>query len=189
MIQRYLIPLLIVILSSSVYILYVDATYKDIGRLIGNADVLKGYIVDADNARTKLDAIAEEYNSFPPVGVSRLDVLLPEKIDNVRFIIDLNEVAMRHGVQVLSPEVKMSQSSGPESSSLSFVPSEIKFKVVSTYNVFYEFLVDLERSLALRDVGSIKLKSIGEKSQVSNIMKPEQMIYEYEVAIQSYSLH
>ena len=105
MINRYLTPVFLMILSGAVYVIWVDAPYKDIAAQQAKAEVLRGYIADADNAQEELQKIAAQYDAFPPDGDRRLQVLLPKEIDTVRLIIDVNEIAARHGMGVNDPMV------------------------------------------------------------------------------------
>lgn len=193
MIQRYIIPLFIVLLATSVGIFYIEPKYKDIGRLLGNAEVLRGYIADADNARAKLDEIARQYSEFPPEGVDRLKVLLPPKIDNMRLITDINNVAWRHGLTVLSPNVTMAAANSKKTTKSLVVPYTMDFQVSATYDTFYEFLADLEQSLALRDFVSVEFgaESVSEVAGKGpqKIIPPERIVYNFQVTIVSYGLH
>ena len=68
MINRYLTPLLIVLVSLGVYFLYIDAAYKSTQSALLDEQVLDGLLVDANNAREKLDKVVSEFRAFPEGG-------------------------------------------------------------------------------------------------------------------------
>ncbi|OGZ06037.1 MAG: hypothetical protein A2845_01290 [Candidatus Lloydbacteria bacterium RIFCSPHIGHO2_01_FULL_49_22] len=187
MINRYLTPVFLMILSGAVYVIWVDAPYKDIAAQQAKAEVLRGYIADADNAQEELQKIAAQYDAFPPDGDRRLQVLLPKEIDTVRLIIDVNEIAARHGMGVNDPMV--GKAATDESRPQAYVPYSLSFKTTATYDVFRDFLADLERSLALRDIVTVEFSSVASIAASSGSQPPDVAIFNFSIHIVSYGLH
>ncbi len=187
MINRYLIPLFLMLLSAAIYVIWVDAPYKDIATLREKAKVIESYIADADSAQAKLDNITEQFNAFPPDGDRRLQVLLPEKIDTVRLIIDMNEIAMRHGVTIDSP--LSGRAAQDDAEPKDYTLYHLGFKTTATYKVFREFLADIERSLALRDITSVTFSSTDSAVGSDGTEAPEFSVFSFGINISSYGLH
>lgn len=187
MINRYITPVFLMLLSGAVYVVWVDAPYKDIAAQRAKAEVLRGYITDADNAQAELQKIAAQYDAFPPDGDHRLQVLLPKEIDTVRLIIDVNEIAARHGMGVNGPMV--SKAASDEAHPQAYVPYSLSFKTTATYDVFRDFLADLERSLALRDIVTVEFVSAPSIAANNGSQHPEVTIFNFNIHIVSYGLH
>lgn len=143
------------------------------------------YQAALDKAR-ELDALrgqlVSKYNSVSAGDLARLSKLLPDSVDNVRLIININNVANRYGMVI--KDIKIDQPAGtlgrsssapnaasgviagqpggavsPGPSNYSVLPSfeflNMSFSVSGPYGSFKGFLSDLERSLRVVDVTSI----------------------------------
>ena len=175
------------ILSGTMYVLYVDPSYKDIKQQLAKEVEINGYLEQAKEARGKLDDLESQYKAFPVDADKKLNILLPERIDSLKLIIDVNTVAKRHGLEVVAPVVSSStvNPKNPEK----YIKYTLKFKVTSTYSIFHEFLKDIQKSLALRDFSNVTFTSGVEKDITGSAPKPEFAIFDYQVELTSYALH
>ncbi|MEK7579418.1 MAG: hypothetical protein AAB460_02735 [Patescibacteria group bacterium] len=105
-------------------------------------------------------ALLTKYNSIPTEDRNRLDVMLPNSIDTVRLIIDINTLATRYGLSLSN--ISVGEVNGTTENDRTLGPSfgefgsvSLGFTVSATYDQFRAYLADLERSLRLLDVKSI----------------------------------
>lgn len=121
----------------------------------------------AELQRLKASLLAR-YNSFNPQDIERLHKLLPDHVDNVRLVLDLDNLAAKHGIAVQN--VVVSRPAGGETSQGSTVigPSReqydsvtLSFATVATYEGFQALLLDLESSLRVVDVLNLSLSADG----------------------------
>jgi len=99
--------------------------------------------------------------------LARLQKLLPDTVDNVRLIIDMDEIAKRYGLtigNVRLDETKVTKS-GAKDSTATITGGEsgygtipMGFSVTADYDTFLSFLEDLETSLRIIDITNIGLK-------------------------------
>ncbi|GMU74453.1 MAG: hypothetical protein AMXMBFR44_6500 [Candidatus Campbellbacteria bacterium] len=104
------------------------------------------------------DTLTVQYNSFTDEELKKLNTLLPDSVDTVRLIIDVDNIADAHNLTLLNisiagGEVTSQQSSGPEGRPYGVM--NLSFNVSTTYEQFKAFLIDVERSLRLLDVQTI----------------------------------
>lgn len=184
--NRYIIPILLVILSASVYVLVIDPTYADIRRQQAKEIELDNSIADAKQANVKLAKIKEAYAAFPAGSEQALSTILPDKIDAIKFIIEMEAVARIHGLVLKGPSAIVADSD--KSNSSKYDENHITFSVAAPYTVFQEFLRDIQDSLALREMTSISF-SADEADLNAKYQRPESIVYTYNVSITSYSLH
>ena len=187
--NRFLTPLLVIAVSLGIYFLYIDTAYTAIGQRLASEKVIDGFLVDAQNARAKLDTIAAEYNAFPPDADERLKVFLPDTVDPVRLIVDMSAVAERHGLTLSAPRVSIGVADPDKPAT--YLKHSIKFKVISTYPVFHDFLRDIQSSLALRDFGMVTFdapKDTFTDSPIKTVVNPAFAVYDYDVELTTYSL-
>lgn len=107
------------------------------------------------------DALLARYNAIPTEDLNKINALLPDAVDTVRLIIEINSIASRHGMTLLDiavGDVVLGGSGGggrigPDTAPFGNV--SLSFSVTATYDRFRGFLADLERNLRLLDVVSI----------------------------------
>lgn len=107
--------------------------------------------------------LLEKYNGIPIEERERIEKLLPDHIDSVRLIIDVNNIASQYGMtlknigltgsETTKPVEGTSGAIGPKTERIKSV--ELKFNVSGAYDDFRSFIKDLERSLRLVDVISV----------------------------------
>ena len=185
--NRYIIPILLVLIATGVYVEYIDPTYAKVVAYEAKITDLKGHIVEADNAKTQIDALLQTTEQFPPNYNERLRMLVPDTVDSTRLIIDVNEMAAVQGLHLKGPTVSQSQEAAKKGSA-SFVKHVMTFTVSAPYDAFRSLLSSLEYNLALRDVRSIGFSSSDNKDGVL-VAHPEVLPYDYSFSITTYSLH
>ena len=63
--------------------------------------VNSSYVTALDSAAQLIkvrDQVEQAYNNISPADRTRLDEMIPDSVDNIRLVIDLNSVAMNHGL-------------------------------------------------------------------------------------------
>ncbi|MEK7606352.1 MAG: hypothetical protein AAB458_02045 [Patescibacteria group bacterium] len=109
------------------------------------------------------DALLSKYNAIPTDDLEKINRVIPNSVDSVRLIIEINAIAARHKLTLLdigvgevgsgSPINDVPGRLGPVSSSYGTVP--VAFGVNTTYQGFLEFIADLERNLRLVDLRTV----------------------------------
>ena len=105
------------------------------------------------------DALLTKYNAIPSEDITKIDTMIPDSIDTVRLIIDIETLASRYGmslgnISIGTPEGAPANGAlGPSADA--FGRMSLSFTVVSTYDRFRAFLTDLERSLRIVDITSL----------------------------------
>jgi len=146
-------------------------------------------MASADKLIKVRDQVTRDYNSIAQEDRDRLDKLIPSTVDNIRLIIDLNSVALRHGFTLrnikaaAAKESSQTGAAGPVSSPARGPISEpvldsvnVSFSVSAPYQQFINFMQDIEASLRLMDVTRM------------TITANDSGIYDYGVEIRTYWL-
>lgn len=131
------------------------------------------------------------YNSFDTNELDRLNKALPDHVDNVRLILDLDSLATKHGIglQNVSINAPSNQSDSSNSGTINSVASQntaydsllLKFSARGTYDNFLSFMNDLETSLRVVDLVSLEMSI--DSSAVGNTAS-----YKYDISIRTYWL-
>lgn len=130
--------------------------------------------------------LAEKVNSISPEQQQSLDRFLPDGVDNVQLVLDVNSIATKSGMKIKNIKINNENSEQktdvtvPVASSTEPQVNKLKmdFTVEGSYNTFLGFLDNLSKSLRLLDVQSIKFKASDKGDD----------FYKYEMAIQTYWL-
>ena len=166
-----LISIVLLIASVGIFFGYINPTYgavtnkEDIkNRSIQELTAEKGRYTDALNKTREIETaqtgLLEKYSHIPLEDKERLEKLLPDNIDSVRLIIDINNVASQYGMTLKNinltgagEEIAAFGAIGPKEAR--FKPVGLKFSVTGTYDEFRSFLKDMERSLRLMDATNV----------------------------------
>ncbi len=165
---RLIIPLILTIAAGAIFFVYTDPKYQDV-------KALRTQEAEYDQALTKSRELQEtrnkliaKRNTFSPDDLRKLERLLPDNVDNIRLIIDIDTIAARYGLRIRNVAVNAPKSGREERSSAAVGESgdkvgsvELSFSLPARYEDFQRFLSDLERSVRVVDVNSISF-SVGE---------------------------
>ena len=185
--KRFIVPIFFMLISSGIYILYVDPTYAEIKVLRAKIDAVEASKIDADTAKQKIDKLAKVESSFPADYVIKLRTLLPDSIDDTRLIIDVNAMALRDGLHIKNPKIS-TENTSVKKGAPAYIAHNIDFTVTAPYSAFRSFLHDMEGNLSLRDMGAISFSSQTGDAEALKYRNPEQIPHEYHVSFTTYSL-
>lgn len=165
--KQLLMPILLVFVAIGLFVVYINPMYQQ------NIKPLRERIVAYDEALTKAqelrtlrDSLLSKRNAFNTADVQKLAQVLPDNVDNIRFVIDINNVAARRGLSLTNVELgELSRSRSSGRSDMAVGPTgdpigsvTIGFSVAATYDDLLGFLQDLEHSLRIIDVEKISFE-------------------------------
>ena len=169
--------------------MYTQPTYD--GVQASNAQI--GQYDEALQKATELQTIKQtllsRYNTFSPTDVDRLQKLLPDHVDNVRLILDIDSLAGKHGmtlqnVAVSSTAAGQDQTAGGSvgSSKQKYDSLTLKFTTQGSYETFRQFLADLDASLRIVDLISLSIARAGVSPTGGG------QLYTYDITLRTYWL-
>lgn len=166
-----LIPFLAIMIAIAAFFLYIRPTFT--GPIHETREQIKNYdnaLAAADRFQMKEAQLAQAKSQIPVESLARLSEFLPDGVDNVQLILDMDALAARSGVTLSEFDVKntdgTSGTGGTGSTStaqagLSLISSSpvdsinLTFKATGTYSAFRTFLGGIENSLRPLDVVSL----------------------------------
>jgi hypothetical protein len=185
------LPFLALILAIGIFFAYIHPTYVNTieplqAEIKSDNDALAG----AEKFHDKENELTQEQKAIPQDQLERLEKFLPNGVDNVQLILDLDALAARSGIQLSNFDVKQSSDAQSTTTSSFSVLSQnagsgagtgsldLSMNATGTYSAFRKFLSGIEHSLRPLDV--IELT-------VSNTAVPG--VYNYAMTIRLYWLH
>lgn len=156
--------IILIVLAIGVYLTFTQARLDETKAI---QEVNKQYlsaIANADQLIKVRDRVMEQYNNISAEDRDRLDKALPNSVDNIRLIIDLNSIAANHGFSLRNIRAAASSASTgsgtivTQRSSASGISNPtldtvtVSFSVTAPYQQFVEFMRSLEANLRIMDL-------------------------------------
>lgn len=182
-----LLPIGLIVIAVGIFFGY---TNKEIN---GPVKEMQEKVASYDKALLASEAFASkeaelvrQRDAIPPDSLARFKTFLPDSVNNVQLILDLNTLASKSGLTITNFVVKDAAiSSSPQNDSQASLALEstdpvdsldISIQATGTYTSFRTFLGAVEKSLRLLDVVDIGIRN----SQTG--------VYTYEVTFRLYWL-
>lgn len=181
---QILLPVFFLITSVGLFFTYIDGKYTDIQVLLTEQDRLDQALTKSKELQEVRNALISRYNTFSREELDRLQKLLPDHIDNVRLIIDIDNIAAAYNLEIAEfgfsnsgPVTVPIEGEPVDSTEKPYGSVTMDFSVTATYTDFLKFLRDLERSLRLVDVTRVQVTA------------GDTVLYQFNVTILAYWLH
>ena len=178
-----------------------------------DAEAIKANTLQYDKALSKAKEIQElkrsllsRYNLFAGENLGKLEKLLPNNVDNVRLVLDMDGMASGRGIRISSVKVQKDADKNTDiqtgsavgfnsaaSASQPYQTLVLEFTAIATYEEFKLFLQDLEHSLRIVDLVDLDVSPAQRpKSTIGNkVLETEEdlpQIYKFKVGIRTYWL-
>jgi Tfp pilus assembly protein PilO len=158
-------PIILIILAIAIFYSFTDGRISQLQALqASNSDYLSA-INNSVQLITQRDAVLKTYNTISPTDQARLNTMLPDNVDNVRLIIDVNSIAAHHGFSIQNITTSadsngtgtgLSENSGStNNSNLPYGEVTISFSFTASYQNFLAFMQDIQSSLRILDISDL----------------------------------
>ncbi len=150
------------------FVTFTGPLYGDIRMAREEAGAYKEALGNSKALENERDKLTQKYNAIDSIQLSRLEKMIPENVDNIRLILEIEKIAMPYGMvlkgvkydsapkkeegAVTSPAIGVSEN--PD-----YGTWTLEFSTSSTYANFISFLKDLERNLRIVDVSELSFAS------------------------------
>ncbi len=188
--MKNLIAILLTVAAIGLFYSYVSPTYEEIKVLRAEKAEYDEALNNSQKVQDVRDELLGKYNGFPPNDLKRLEKLLPNSVDNIRLIIEVDGVAARYNMILKNVEVSAPPSdiSSPETSNralqektIPYGTTKLSFEVAGTYEAYRNFIKDLEQSLRVVDIIGISFSVEKGEKDIFNL-------YKFKTSVQTYWL-
>lgn len=164
--MRTVLSLLFLAGAVALFLLYTKPAYDGVRALQEENESYDLALEKAAELQRLKQSLLSRYNAFNPADIDRLHKLLPDHVDNVRLILDLDTLAARHGIALQNVVVSRPNDNASTGSATVIGPSQrqyesvtLGFATAATYPQFVSFLTDLEDSLRIVDLVGLTLNA------------------------------
>ncbi|MFA5987611.1 MAG: type 4a pilus biogenesis protein PilO [Candidatus Paceibacterota bacterium] len=175
--KKLVLPIFLIIVSVGLVIWYVQPIFSEISQIRSKQNEINQALGTGKELSAVVEAKRQVYNQVTEADRVRLNKLLPDNTDNVRLIIDINEIASKIGLTIRNISVGINgNQSGVGPDNREYGVATLNFSVSASYGLFKVLIAALEDSLRLVDVSSVSF-SAGDKD-----------LNEYNIEIKTYWL-
>ncbi len=169
---KFVFPALMTVAAIVLFVVFTNPTYKDVGQL---RTVQAAYDQALNNSQELLkvrNELTTKYNNLSTTDRDRLTKLMPDTVDNIRLIIDTQNIALSHGMTLKDIKYDArAQSNATPNANAPTTPNQLaanqkdygtfqlEFSVTGSYQNFQAFLTDMEQSLRLVDIESVTFQA------------------------------
>lgn len=191
----------IILIGSAVagFLMFTEPFYQDIKVLKDQSAAYDEALNNSKALENERDKLTQKYNSIAPENLDKLSKLLPNNVDNIRLILEIEKVAAPYGMTLkdvrYSPVAEGSSSTTPDGIVQESAGArgdyygswDLEFSTEGTYNNFNNFIRDLEKNLRIVDIASIEFSSSA-AGGVAGINLFTSDVYKYSFKIKTYWL-
>lgn len=184
--MNLLAPIFLILASIGIFYGYTNPNYQGENGSSPNVVKLmnerKQYLEALDKSSEfieKTNKLTKINNELSATDLDRLKKLLPDHVDNVRLIIDIDNIASKYGFHIKN--IKIDNSAAGASSQGELGPDNksygdlvFSFKITASYDKFRSFIKDLEESLRIVDITGVSFNAT------------ESGDYDYEITMKTY---
>lgn len=174
-------PFIFIAAAIAGFFMYTNPQYQSIKAQSAEYQAIVEANSKASQLRAERERLTGDRAKISEENVDKLSKTLPDGVENVGLIINIDDIASKYGMTIkntrvneLSARGTSSGTVGPDSTKYGVI--SLTFGVTTTYDNFLAFLRDLESSQRLVDVTNVSFSS--NKTDV----------YDFTITIQTYWL-
>jgi Tfp pilus assembly protein PilO len=196
-------PLILIALAGSLFFVFTNPLFDDVSTLTAEVSSYNEALDNSKALENERDKLTAKFNAINPENLRRLEKLLPQNVDNIRLILEIEQIAKPYSMVL--KDVKYSTMEDKEKAenegaviqpgrlekdaSKNYGSFDLEFSVSGTYNDFINFTRDLENNLRIVDIISVSFSSDSGNTPADPNKKttgPE--VYKYDLKIRTYWL-
>jgi Tfp pilus assembly protein PilO len=207
--MRFITPIILIAISVTLFFMYANPLYNDISGLKAQVASYNSALSNSKMLESQRDKLTAQYDAMDPDNLARLQKLLPNNVDNIRLILEIEQIAAPYGMTLTNIKYDTTDANANTATTVaSAIPGggvakqqvsdygtfNLEFSTSGSYDNFISFTKDLESNLRIVDISSISFSSTttapsassSPSSSVSRANSP--VIYQYDFNIKTYWL-
>jgi hypothetical protein len=192
---RFILPVILIGIAIAGFFILTNPLYQDISL---KRDQIASYNEALGNSKaleSERDKLTQKYNEINPEDLSKLKKLLPDNVDNIRLILEIEKIASPYGMALkdvkynttdtaVTPTNPQTAQTNTGETKKDYGVWNLEFSTQGTYNNFLNLIKDLENNLRVVDISSIEFSS----SLTPGLNPSLAQAYKYDFKIKTYWL-
>lgn len=152
-------------ISALTFFFFTNPTYVEVKDLRSQQAEYNEALNNSKQLQAVREVLREKYNSFSQENINKIERLLPDNVDNIRLIIEIEDIADRHQMKLTNIKFDSKNTGDKEqtleevvalrSSNKDYGTFDLEFSTEGSYENFINFLADLEKSLRIVDINGL----------------------------------
>ncbi len=196
--MKSITPIIIIVISVTLFFIFVNPLYGDVKDLRTDVDSYNQALSHSTELQKVRDDLVNSFNSISKDNKDKLVKFLPNTVDNIELILEIQQIAGSHGMSLTNitfeppkntEEEKdaqgrpIVQASGDPSMAKPYGVFDLEFKTKAHYDTMVSFLKDLEKNLRVVDITSMSF--IVPNTKGENV---DPFLFDYDIKIKTYWL-
>ncbi len=165
--MKALLPIILILVAVGLFFLQINPKYAEIKTLKAEGQQYDEALKMADELKVLRGELATKLESFSASDLERLDHFMPQRLDTVRTILDVDAIATRDSIRLkdltITDSAPAKEGAG-KTSSTQYNTTSFGFTFDATYSQAMRFLQDIQTSLRLLDPQSLAITPAGDNS-------------------------
>jgi len=193
--MKILTTVLALAIAGAVFVVYTQPSYGSVKSLQTRIGEYNAALDKARELQELKRSLLARYNTFTTEQLDRLIKMLPDHVDNVRLVLDLDAMATRYGMAVQNVVISKKEITSKENATvigaigeqkLKYDSLTLEFTTEGTYTSFAQFIQDLESSLRIVELNAFSIEQAQlKKSDDGALSEP---VYRFDISLRTYWL-
>jgi len=195
---RFAFPIILIGIAIAGFFMFANPFYKDISSLSAQAVSYNEALDNSKSLEAERDKLTQKYNSISLDDLTKLQKFLPDNVNNIRLILEIEKIASPYGmvlkdvkydttsIKETASQTKAVQGGVTAKTNSDFGTWNLEFSTQGTFPNFLNFVKDLESNLRIVDISSIEFSSTATTGTGANASPSNS--YKYAFKIKTYWL-
>lgn len=182
-------------IAGAVFVIYTQPAYGSVKSLQSRIGEYNAALDKARELQELKRSLLARYNTFSTEQLDRLTKMLPDHVDNVRLVLDLDAMATRYGMAVQNVVISKKEIVSKDTTVIGAIGEQklkydsltLEFSTEGTYTSFAQFIQDLESSLRIVELNAFSIEQ-AQVARGADEAAPTEPVYRFDLSLRTYWL-
>lgn len=98
--MKFLLPIIFIITAIAIFVGFTNPVYLDVQSLSAEAESYNEALANSKKLQSKRDELTRTYNNFSQTDVQALQTMVPDSVDNIGLIQEIQRLGLQLGITV-----------------------------------------------------------------------------------------
>lgn len=162
---QFITPIIMVTLSAVTFFFFTDPAYTEVKDLRTQQAEYNEALNNSKQLQAVREVLREKYNNFTPEDLQKISKLIPDNVDNIRLIIEIQSIAAKYNMVLTNvkfdakktgdKEQTLEEAAAARTTNKDYGTFDLEFSTQGSYENFVGFLTDLEKNLRIVDINGL----------------------------------
>lgn len=98
--MKFLLPIIFIVTAIAIFVGFTNPVYLDVQGLSAQAESYNEALANSKKLQSKRDELTQTYNNFSQTDVQALQTMIPDSVDNIGLIQEIQRLGLELGITV-----------------------------------------------------------------------------------------